>query len=116
MVDSFVLPTLEKQAMIFDGLQKAAVSDALLKAHGPRRKEFESTFIEVLNSLVEFKEKVGKCRAMNGEEARMKEIVTVLQPSMEKLRKACDHAETLVADDLWPLPKYREMLFMNSLS
>jgi glutamine synthetase len=35
---------------------------------------------------------------------------TVL-PAQEALRKVADELETLVADDLWPLPKYRELLF-----
>jgi glutamine synthetase len=30
---------------------------------------------------------------------------------MAEVRKACDALELLVADDKWPLPKYREMLF-----
>jgi glutamine synthetase len=29
------------------------------------------------------------------------------------LREAADKLETLVADDLWPLPTYREMLFIK---
>ena len=33
-----------------------------------------------------------------------------------KLREACDAGEKQVADELWPLPKYREMLFTNTLS
>jgi glutamine synthetase len=32
---------------------------------------------------------------------------------MAELRKAGDALETVVADDLWPLPTYREMLFMK---
>jgi glutamine synthetase len=32
---------------------------------------------------------------------------------MEELRKLGDTLETLVADDLWPLPTYREMLFIK---
>jgi glutamine synthetase len=32
-------------------------------------------------------------------------------PAQEALRAAADELETLVADDLWPLPKYRELLF-----
>jgi glutamine synthetase len=32
-------------------------------------------------------------------------------PAQEVLRDAADTLETLVADDLWPLPKYRELLF-----
>jgi glutamine synthetase len=32
-------------------------------------------------------------------------------PAQEAVRAAADELETLVADDLWPLPKYRELLF-----
>jgi glutamine synthetase len=31
--------------------------------------------------------------------------------SMAEVRASCDALELLVADDAWPLPKYREMLF-----
>jgi glutamine synthetase len=34
-------------------------------------------------------------------------------PAMSETRKAGDKLETLVADDLWPLPTYREMLFIK---
>src|SRR5262249_42119439 len=37
---------------------------------------------------------------------------TVL-PAMAELRKQGDKLETSVADDLWPLPSYREMLFIK---
>lgn len=33
--------------------------------------------------------------------------------AMLEVRKHCDHLETVVADDLWPLPTYREMLFIK---
>jgi len=32
--------------------------------------------------------------------------------AMNELRKIADGMENLVADDAWPLPKYREMLFI----
>jgi glutamine synthetase len=32
-------------------------------------------------------------------------------PAQEAVRDAADELETLVSDDLWPLPKYRELLF-----
>jgi glutamine synthetase len=32
-------------------------------------------------------------------------------PAQNVLREAADELEMLVADDLWPLPKYRELLF-----
>ena len=34
-------------------------------------------------------------------------------PALNNLRTAADKLETLVADDLWPLPTYREMLFIK---
>ncbi|MBY0457571.1 MAG: glutamine synthetase type III, partial [Gemmataceae bacterium] len=34
-------------------------------------------------------------------------------PKMEALRALGDALETMVADDLWPLPTYREMLFIK---
>jgi glutamine synthetase len=34
-------------------------------------------------------------------------------PKMADLRTAADALETMVADDLWPLPTYREMLFLK---
>jgi len=37
----------------------------------------------------------------------------VIFPAMGELRKAGDRLENLVADDLWPLPTYREMLFLS---
>jgi glutamine synthetase type III len=37
--------------------------------------------------------------------------VEVLIPALATLRQHCDAAEGVVADALWPLPKYRTMLF-----
>lgn len=36
----------------------------------------------------------------------------VLLPTMEAVRAAADTLETLVAEDLWPLPTYQEMLYI----
>ena len=33
--------------------------------------------------------------------------------AMAKVREAADKLERVVADDLWPLPKYEEMLFIK---
>jgi glutamine synthetase len=32
---------------------------------------------------------------------------------MAEVRAACDTLERMVADDLWPLPRYSEMLFIK---
>jgi len=38
-------------------------------------------------------------------------FATAVIPAQARLREVVDELETLVADDLWPLPKYRELLF-----
>ena len=38
-------------------------------------------------------------------------FATEVIPAQARLRTVVDELETLVADDLWPLPKYRELLF-----
>ena len=35
-----------------------------------------------------------------------------LLPAMDAVRSAADALEGVVADDLWPLPTYQEMLFL----
>jgi hypothetical protein len=37
-------------------------------------------------------------------------------PALNAVRAAADKLETIVADDLWPLPTYREMLFIKLTS
>ena len=34
-------------------------------------------------------------------------------PAMDAVRDGADRLERIVADDLWPLPKYSEMLFIK---
>ena len=34
-------------------------------------------------------------------------------PAMSAVRAIGDQLETIIADDLWPLPTYREMLFIK---
>ena len=38
---------------------------------------------------------------------------TNLIPAMSQLRDVIDELETLVPDDLWPVPKYRELLTVH---
>ncbi|HMV69343.1 MAG TPA: hypothetical protein PKA64_21050, partial [Myxococcota bacterium] len=39
-------------------------------------------------------------------------VVTYVLPALEVVRGSVDALEQIVADGLWPLPKYREMLFL----
>jgi glutamine synthetase len=45
--------------------------------------------------------------------AEAKHYCTVICPAMLAVRGVCDELESIVADDLWPLPTYQEMLFIK---
>lgn len=46
-------------------------------------------------------------------EEHMQYCAKTLRPLMDKVREYADALEGEVADDLWPLPKYQEMLFIK---
>ncbi len=46
-------------------------------------------------------------------EAHLRFSADVLRPLMDEARVYADALELLVADELWPLPKYQEMLFIK---
>jgi glutamine synthetase len=56
---------------------------------------------------------LSQIRALDSEESKASKVAEELKPAMESLRTQCDSLETMVADDYWPLPKYREMLFLS---
>jgi glutamine synthetase len=45
--------------------------------------------------------------------AHAKYIHDTVVPAMEEVRASADRLEKVVADDLWPLPKYSEILFIK---
>ena len=45
--------------------------------------------------------------------AEAKHLRDAVLPAMLKVRDVADTLEGLVADDLWPLPSYQEMLFIK---
>jgi glutamine synthetase len=49
-----------------------------------------------------------KAGALHSEAKAFKERVI---PAQDAVRETADELETIVSDDLWPLPKYRELLF-----
>ena len=71
---------------------------------------------EYVQELQEFKEDlsdvIARAEAMHDDPAKQAELLTSEgADTMAEVRKVCDALELSVADDVWPLPKYREMLF-----
>ncbi len=82
---------------------------------------------ELRSELEEFNESLGALRAATNElskqieatqhdgkvERTCRHLRDRVIPAMNELRDTVDKLEEHVADDLWPLPKYREMLFVK---
>ncbi len=82
------------------------------------QKEHLAQITDAINRLRSLSIELGKARHRAEETAGNSNEVArgfkeILVPVMNKAREQADLLETLVDDDLWPLPKYREILFVH---
>jgi glutamine synthetase len=116
IASTYIIPTLEKHMQQLGQAHSSMSSASLKKLHKERTDEFEKVFVDVLKAFQSFKTAVEKSRKISDENKRMWDMAQNLQPLALELRDSMDAAELLVSDDLWPLPKYREMLLAHSLT
>ncbi len=81
----------------------------------PQRKHLEILSEEINGAIkaVDELEQIKKQAQGLGWEALAKVFCELVEPRMEKARLAVDLLEGSVDDALWPLPKYRELLFLR---
>jgi glutamine synthetase len=116
LVTTHVVPAIEKQMTQVSTTADGIKASNLKKTYGDRVKALETTFNDVLSALTDLNGALAKIHKATDESAKIKVITSSGITAAEKLRDAADNAERLVSDDLWPLPKYREMLFSHSIS
>ena len=66
----------------------------------------------MMSAVAELGDAMGKHDFASTEE-HMQFCANDIRGQMEKIRSHADALEAEVADELWPLPKYREMLFIK---
>jgi glutamine synthetase len=57
--------------------------------------------------------KVEAANAIHDEAKKADTLCSKVKPKMDELRESVDDLENLVDDELWPLPKFWEMLFIS---
>jgi len=67
---------------------------------------------DLQDAIAALKEAVGH-EATGGAFAHAKHFRDSVRPAMDAVRRIADELESMVADDLWPLPTYQEMLFIK---
>ena len=115
-----IIPVVTKyQSMLIDNVHKVQGIFAAEKAHKISKEnlyiiekisDHESFIIENVEKMVEAR-KV----ANHIESEREKAIAyhDTVAPLLEEIRYHVDKLETIVDDEAWPLPKYRELLFIR---
>ena len=122
MVNSSIIPpALEYQGLLADNLTKIA---ALEKGSGVKieekafdnQKEHLSDIVSkiyyVRHNAQEMMELLKESEELSPEK-KAKLFFDKVKPFMAHIRKHVDDLETVVSDDNWDLPKYREMLFIK---
>jgi len=73
-----------------------------------------SSHIEAINSKVtQMINQRKKANKIEDSTDRAEAYATKIKPFFEDIRHHCDKLELLVDDEIWPMTKYRELLFTN---
>jgi glutamine synthetase len=85
------------------------------RAGGPAVATLTEELDEVLEALIDAVRALEGANRSGGDEgaARALRVRDEVLPAMAAVRAQADRLETLVADELWPLPRYAEMLYVR---
>jgi glutamine synthetase len=112
MADRYILPAA------FDYMKQVAQSVSAAKAAGAPSKEGKKMLAWLVKSIDQFRVQTVKLEhavAHNGgpAEKHAKHMRDTVVPAMARLRELGDQLELAVPHQAWPLPTYREMLFVK---
>ena len=128
MLYTLVVPAAEKQLALTGAAWTAAPGAAqgerapstLGARAGGASGAFERRVGEISGALEEVLAAAGRIETVldeldtvHDERAHARRLAEEVRPLAVRARDAADRLEKLVDDDLWPLPKYREMLFVK---
>jgi glutamine synthetase len=113
MAKSQILPAaLRYQREVGESIAAAKAAGASSPAGLESFGALVSSITELTTAITKLEKAAGH-HAEGGPYDHAKQMKEQVLPAMLELRKVADRLETMVADDLWPLPTYREMLFIK---
>jgi len=115
MVTTQLVPAAERQLAVTDAAWRA-LADAAGRKDSPyarRVKALAESLEGVLEGVAGLQARLAGLHGSHDEMKVCEALSSEVRPRMQELRTAADRLESLVEDDLWPLPKYREMLFVK---
>lgn len=115
-----ILPVaIRYQSVLVDNLVKIKSlfpdeeGDKLLKADKNTIEDLAYHMAMIQEECKEMREARKKANALESEREKAIAYHDNVVPLMEKIRKHIDKLELMVDNEMWPLPKYREMLFIR---
>ncbi|MFN8588047.1 MAG: glutamine synthetase III [Candidatus Eisenbacteria bacterium] len=116
LVTTQVVPAAERQMAVSGAAWKAISDSGLASKQSPyaaRVSALAKALDTVLVGSAKIQELLGELGGVHDELAHCQRLGGEMRPLMQTVREAADALEALVDDELWPLPKYREMLFVK---
>ncbi|MEN6664503.1 MAG: glutamine synthetase III [Phycisphaerae bacterium] len=110
---TMILPAAIRYQGELAGAMKSA---AKVGAECPEQKKLLTGLMEAIAALSKGAVKLDEVIAAQPHAAALEHATyqrDVMIPAMASLREAADKLELMVSDEQWPMPKYREMLFIR---
>jgi glutamine synthetase len=120
-IEAETMVTIAKSQILPAALaHQRRVADAVAATKGAGVNDADSvqSLRELVGQVGEFRERTAEVERLaahhESDPARhAAQINRELKPAMARLRETGDSLETVVAADLWPLPVYRDLLFLK---
>ena len=117
MVQSQILPAAAAyQKTLAQSIKNAmdVIGDGKeLKPQKELLKLVSSLISDAQKEVTALKKEIGKATALGSEDKQAAYFCDVIKPSMNAVRHTVDTLEHYVDNELWPIPKYWEMLFIS---
>ncbi len=102
----------KKLAKAINAAKEALGSGALVSSQTELLKKILDLINKIYAANKDILAKVEAAEAVHDEQKKAETLAAKVKPKMDELREYVDELEGLVDDELWPLPKFWEMLFI----
>ena len=112
---TMILPAAQKtQRDVADSLSSAKMHGLTVDKQTARLRDMSLRLEDFITCLDELSTTFERAESHVGSDSdHAKQYRDYVVPAMEKLREQADLLETMTDDAYWPLPKYRELLFLQ---
>ncbi len=112
MTNTFVFPAIESEICSIARMVKE-VKEAGKGVSLNRLEDIKAIYESLLKTAQQLGVELVKTADIHDEVKKATALSVTVLPLMTKVRDLCDEAEGMVSDTHWPLPKYRELLFLK---